>query len=85
MPVKAIRTVTGKKNPIAVDLSAQRACFPDLCNSLYCRPKANMRLAKARKWLFYVQNAVKFSMLHTSPFITSLLLQDLAATAEEKK
>ena len=73
-----------EKTPIAVDLSAQRACFLDLCNSLYCRPKANMRLAKARKGRFYVQNAVKLSMLHTSPFITSLLLQDLAATGEEK-
>ena len=31
-----------------------------------------------------MQNAVKLSMLHTSPFITSLLLQDLAATGEEK-
>ena len=43
-----------------------------------------MRLAKARKGRFYVQNAVKLSMLHTSPFITSLVLQDLAATGEEK-
>ena len=74
-----------KKKPIAVDLSAQRARFPDLCNSLYCRPKANMRLAKARKGRLYVQNAVKLSMLHNSPFITSLLLQNLAATGEEKK
>jgi hypothetical protein len=43
-----------------------------------------MQLANARKGRFYVQYAVKLSMLHTSPFSTSLLRQNLAATGEEK-
>jgi hypothetical protein len=44
-----------------------------------------MQLANARKGRFYAQYAVKLSMLHTSPFSTSLLRQNLAATGRKKR